>query len=154
MSKFPILLGVGLACALGGAIAGNAVGSIPVTDRSTVEMFYQAHKTATVGQYGQRLLPDHYPLVTRDGVVEVARLSDRGLFRQARYRPSNLAAGYAASADEGDPGVAFVEEYSPDSRSAAATAAAPAETVSLAQGPSRVSGHAKIIDVQATLAMR
>lgn len=153
MTKSPILWGAGLACALGGAIAGNAVGSIPVADRSAVEMFYQSHQTAYADRQGQRALPDHYPLVTRKGVVEVAELSDRGLFSQSRYRAADVAATYA---DAGDPGPAPEASYSESPQPAAtlAEATAPAEPLSLARGPSQVDGQAKIIDVQATLAMR
>lgn len=152
MTKSPVLWGLGLACALGGAIAGNAVGSAPVTDRPTIQMLYQAHKTASIGPHGQRLLPNHYPLVTRAGVVEVAKLSDRGLFRQARYRPSSPGAGYASDANDGDPGLAFDDDAMAEP--VAATGYAPAQAALDTQGFSQVSGHAKIIDVQAMLAMR
>ncbi len=147
MTKSPILWGAGLACALGGALAGNAVGSTPVTDRSTIAMFYQSHQTAFADRQGPRVLPNHFPLVTRSGVVEVAQLSDRGLFSQARYRTLQMAPMYD-DADERDPGPGLEEDY------ARRVLPAPAEPIGLAQGSSHVSGQAKIIDVQATLAMR
>ncbi len=155
MNKSPILWGAGLACALGGALAGNAVGSTPVTDRSTIAMFYQAHKAAFADRDERRALPNHYPLVTRNGVVEVAQLSDRGLFSQSRYRPTHAAVAYA-SADDRDPGPGLEEGYasSPAQASPIIEASAPAEPLSLAQGPSQIAGQARIIDVQAALAMR
>ena len=87
MTNSPLLWGAGLACALGGAIAGNALGSTPVADRSAIAMFYQEHATASDGSQDAHALPDHYPLVTRSGVVPVTELSERGLFSQRRYQP-------------------------------------------------------------------
>ncbi|HEU4820446.1 MAG TPA: hypothetical protein VFS87_04740 [Qipengyuania sp.] len=155
MTRSPMLWGAGLACALGGAIAGNALGSTPVTDRSAITTFYQTHQSAIAAQHDQRALPDHYPLVTRSGVVPVAQLADRGLYSQARYSSFLAAAGYAADIDD-DPGPGLEETDPAVSQHAPPTAAAavPPEPLDLAQGPAQLAGRAKIIDVQATLAMR
>jgi hypothetical protein len=154
-----MLWGAGLACALGGAIAGNALGSTPITDRAAIATFYHTHQTATAGRPDQRALPDHYPLVTRNGVVPVAQLADRGLYSQARYSSFLAAAGYAASIDD-DPG-SGLEPVSEDADIAASQPASPMvadagppEPLDLAQGPAQLAGQAKITDVQATLAMR
>lgn len=158
MTQPPVFWGVGLAFALGGAIAGNAIGSTPITDRSTIAMFYQSHDTAAAEQPDRRALPDHYPLVTRSGVVPVAELSDRGLFSQARYR-SFVAAAYEADAPQGY-GAGFVEDapaLDTEVRSAGVTpeeTAAPAPSLALAEGSGEGSEGARTIDVQAQLAIR
>ena len=164
MTKSPILWGAGLACALGGAVAGNAVGSTPMLDRPTIGSYYQTHESAQ-NSSARELLPDHYPLETRDGTVPVAELSDRGLYRQARYRALVHAADYG-------PAEVAVADYQPDDRlaryegadesvrigdpGAGAPHAEPAEPLQLAAGPAEVAteGKAKLIDVRATLALR
>lgn len=146
MTEAPVLWGAALACALGGAVAGNALGSTPITDRSALESYYQAHEKAAIDQHENRALPDRYPLVTRSGVVPVEQLSDRGLFSQARYRPVLALAAHDETYDD-DPGPGFeeVDQYaSPPSQ-----AASQAEAATNAQ----TAGQAKIIDVRATLAM-
>lgn len=155
MTLSPMAWGIGLAVALGGAIAGNAVGSTPVADRSTVAMFYQSHQTALADSPTRRALPNHYPLGTGSGVVEVAQLSEHGLFSQSRYRTTHASVAYA-HADDSDPGRGLGETYAqPGALTApSADAPAPAQPPSLAQGMAQVAGQAKIIDVQATLAMR
>lgn len=154
MTNSGILWAASIGCALGGALAGNAVGSTPVTDRSAIEMFYQLHETAYAERQDESVPPNHYPLVTRSGVVPVAQLSDRGLFNQARYRSYDIAADYAS----GDAGPGFVDSYDvePEAPRVEATAVeqSASQPLSLAAGPAQVAGHAKIIDVQATLAMR
>lgn len=99
MTKSPILWGAGLACALGGAVAGNALGSTPVLDRPTVGAFYQQHDL-DYNEATQEPLPQHYPLVTREGTVPVAALSDRGLYSQRRYRAVAVAAEYTPAEAE------------------------------------------------------
>ena len=169
MTMSPMLWGAGLACALGGAIAGNALGSTPPLDRSTIAMLYQTHETTEgMSAEGERP-PDHYPLVTRNGTVPVGELAMRGLYSQRRYQAYLYAADYA-------PAEAVYEDYQPgeewrDERTREALAAADAANHSefaadaekeavlplqLAAGPATVSpeGNAKLIDVQATLAMR
>lgn len=156
MTRSSILWGVGLACAVGGAWAGNAVGSAPITDRSMIGMFYQSHETAHVDGRRQRVLPNHYPLVTRTGTVPVAQLSERGLFSQARYRFDQAGAEYAA--DGPGPGredmdreeVAAAQH---DSAFAIAEAQS-AQPLAMTAGPGQIAGQAKTINVPATLAMR
>lgn len=168
MTRSPILWGAGLACALGGAVAGNALGSTPVLDRSTIGMFYQQHQTAYADPAPRQPLPDHYPLVTKNGTVSVAELSTRGLYSQARYR------AYLQAADYAEAEVAY-EEYRPDSEwrdeetravfamadpAQAEPAAEPpgeaAAPLQLAAGPADVTGggQAKLVNVSAALAMR
>jgi len=166
MTMSPFLWGAGLACALGGAIAGNALGSTPAIDRSTIQSFYQSHEDG--GGYepatDAEQLPDHYPLETNHGTVPVAALSERGLYSQARYRsfyevaPPQLA--YEPDIESALPR----EEVSDASLRIGDPAPEPAATLSneavpplqLAQGPASLTsgGGAKMIDVQATLAMR
>jgi hypothetical protein len=147
MTQAPVLWGAALACALGGAMAGNALGTTPVTDRVALDSYYQTHETsATTRQHGNNPPPDHYPLVTRNGVVPVEQLSDRGLFSQARYRPVLALAAPEEVYDE-DPGPGFAETE----RSASAPSPAALEAEGSAHGPA--AGQGKIIDVQAALAM-
>lgn len=173
MITSPMLWGAGLACALGGAIAGNALGSTPPLDRSTIAMMYQSHESAAPDVAAREPLPDHYALVTREGTVPVAELSTRGLYSQARYR------AYLHAADYGDEGMA-APGYDPDADFAHYTAgddsvrigdpvepharptlpetqmAERGEPLQLAAGPVEVTtqGNARLIDVEATLAMR
>lgn len=152
MTISPMLWGAGLACALGGAIAGNALGSSPVTDRGAIESFYQMHESARRNSKGQRALPDHYPLVTRTGVVPVAQLSDRGLFSQRRYRPLDTFPDYPVPNASDSPGQSVVQAV--ETVEMSAVPSEPARPLALANGPAQVMGHAKIIHVQASLAMR
>ena len=151
MTISPMLLMAVLACALGGAIAGDAVGSSPVTDRSTIETYYQSHTSAPLGVAELRALPDHYPLVTGRGVVPVAQLSDRGLFSQARYRRLDVFVDYSSMEDQAGPGHNFIDGEPDD---IGPSVPEPPPPLELAQGPAQISGGAKMIDVQAALAMR
>lgn len=166
MTKSPMLWGAGLACALGGAIAGNALGSTPVLDRSTVTTLYQTHEaTERLTREGETL-PDHYPLVTKAGTVPVGELATRGLYSQRRYRAFAYAAAYA-------PSEVHVEEWQPNddwrplATDEAVAVGDPAaqpteiqgqasEPFQLAGGPMSVvaQGQAKTVDVNAALAMR
>lgn len=153
MTRSPLLWGIGLACALGGAIAGNALGSIPITDRSVVSTFYQSHETAVAEPAERGALPDHYPLVTRNGVVPVAELSDRGLFSQARYRVFRPADAFAfETAPDPRPRRGAGEPI--DTQKVEADGPAPLEPLEMAHGPAQLTMPGKIIDVQAALAMR
>ncbi len=169
MTKSSVLWGAGLACALGGAIAGNALGSTPVLDRPTLESFYQSHADAPVERAtATPPLPDHYPLVTRDGTVPVGELGMRGLYSQARFR------GYAYAADPAGAGDAFPDLYPaqelrssetveapagpgdpvPAGAQRQADASGPSPPLELAGGPASVGvGQARLIDVRAALAM-
>lgn len=171
MTKSPMLWGAGLACALGAAVAGNALGSTPVVDRPTIGFYYQTHDAAPypVGA-SSAPLPDHYPLVTRSGIVPVAELGTRGLYSQARYRPDSYAvndgpAGYAppggnpeASSPDyefGDSSPTRNDGATPGRQATASAETGPAAPLQLASGPASVSsGKARMIDVNATLAMR
>lgn len=172
MPQSPILWGAGLACALGGAIAGTTLGSSPLIAAGTSAAYYQSHESG-VGQDGEgRVLPDHYPLVTRNGTVPVSQLSDQGLYSQARYREmygsaSDTGDRYAFAdvpADEprfqrADQSASIGEATAPrEAEYAPVPAAAPPPPLALADGPATVSsangGSAKMIDVRAVLAMR
>ena len=166
MTKSPMLWGAGLACALGGAIAGNALGSTPVLDRSTVADFYQVHETAEPTARQGEPPRDHYPLVTPSGTVPVGELAMRGLYSQRRYRAFAYAADYAPSemdVEEWQPN----DDWRPRARDEAlaigdpkpepaGNESEPAEPLQLAAGPASIPGEgkAKVVDVNATLAMR
>jgi hypothetical protein len=148
MTEAPLLWGAALACALGGAVAGTALGSTPMTDRSALESYYQTHRTAADDQLENRALPDRYPLVTGSGVVPVEQLSDRGLFSQARYRPVIALAAHDVPYDD-DPGPGFEENRDAGSPPPSVHAAVEADTSVDQAG----SGQGKIIDVQDALAL-
>ena len=168
MTKSPMLWGAGLACALGGAVAGTALGSTPILDRPVSGSLYQSHDdTASQGQ-GERQLPDHYPLVTREGTVPVAQLAERGLYSQSRYR-GYYYADYTppeAQLDEYRPGEEWRDEATREAFAMADRAASPdpasepetqaGQPLQLAAGPASVEsqGEAKLVDVNAALAMR
>ena len=167
MTKSPILVAAALACALGGAAAGSALGSTPVTDRSIVGDYYQTHASADTDVAPQGYLPNHYPLVTRQGTVPVAELATRGLYSQARYRAYAETADHRAMelanvADGPAPFSAETNTHTPergdssDRSDQPETRHAPAAPLHLAQGPAtlRGEGGAKLIDVAASLALR
>lgn len=150
ITNIPILCGAGLAFALGGAIAGSALGSAAISNRSAGGSLYQSHETADMEPRDARALPDHYPLVTRSGVVPVAQLSDRGLFSQRRYRPVIAFAGYI-DGGSADPGPGFEsDDQQPVSDPSVAANDLPSSPLDVTHDES----GAKIIDVQATFAMR
>lgn len=164
MTKSPKLWGAGLACALGGAIAGNALGSTPVLGRATVADFYQTHQTTEQQARQSKPLPDHYPLVTRAGTVPVGELATRGLYSQRRYRAFADAAGYVppeVDVEAWQPG----EDWRPQAKDEALAIGDPApqpaaidaaEPLQLAAGPANLSseGQVRTVDVNAALAMR
>lgn len=167
MSRSPMLWGAGLACALGGAVAGTALGSTPILDRPALGTYYQSHETAPGSSTAEgRVLPDHYPLVTREGTIPVAALADRGLYSQRRYRalyPSYdtteaqfAEASYQVEADEPQfsSHSAGLSVGDPEPEQAAPTEAE--QPLDLAAGPSTLTaaGRAKTIDVETALAMR
>jgi hypothetical protein len=166
-----MLWGAGLACALGGAVAGNALGSTPILDRPAIGSFYQVHDSAEPLSPSRERLPDHYPLVTKNGTVPVGELSMRGLYSQKRYRSYLARADYApeelryaeyrpgeewrdaatrAALASGDPPVGHEPEQARDETE---NAAAPLQ---LAAGPASIEGggQARLMDVNAALAMR
>lgn len=160
MFNAPALWGAALASALGGAIAGNALGSVQPIDRSVLTEMYQSHPSTTGYASGDDRPPDHYPLVTRAGTVPVAELATRGLYRQARYQPRVYAANYGGyepavetyQYDEGWSGhtemTAPTSSASPEPPKSAADGA-----LRLAAEPATLSvpGAAKTIDVGAAL---
>lgn len=154
MTKSPMVWGAGLACALGGAIAGNAVGSTPIIDRSVFQTYYQSHQATIGSEAEQRALPDHYPLETRSGVVPVAELSDRGLFSQRRYRSFDIAADYSMADAADGPGESFVTDAGLEVGENPLASPEPMPQLALADRPAQIAGSAKMISVEATLAMR
>ena len=164
MTKSPVLWGAGLACALGGAIAGNALGSTPPLDHSIVASFYQTHETSEQPARDNEPLPDHYPLVTKAGTVPVGELSMRGLYSQRRYRAFAYAADYGPSDAHVDEW-RYREDWRPQVTDEALAIGDPvpepvpseaAEPLQLAAGPASLApeGQAKTVDVNAALAMR
>lgn len=158
MMSSPILWGAGLACALVGAVAGSAVGSTPMLDRSTIAELASVGSGGGGGASAARnaLLPDHYPLVTRQGTVPVAALSTRGLYSQKRYQVAMLyddgeAAMHDAPYDPDADGLPYASEPP----SSGAVPAMPVGPHEVAVGPAtdQHDGKAKIIDVSATLAL-
>lgn len=156
-----MLWGAGLACALGGAVAGTALGSTPILDRPALGSFYQSHETAA-GAARREMLPDHYPLVTREGTVPVAALADRGLYSQRRYRAVYYAADYGPghAPDAYEPDQPNYESTDQSVRIGDPDHAPPmvqdSEPLDLAAGPASLTqgGGAKTINVEAALAMR
>lgn len=130
MTRSPMLWGAGLVCALGGAIAGTALGSSPVVAPSASAQYYQKHETSS-GRHPTavaELMPDRYPLVTARGTIPVEQLSERGLFSQTRYRALDRQAyvepaSYVA-ADDAAPGDAQTVESDPEHASAPGPVAA------------------------------
>lgn len=172
MSQSPMLWGAGLACALGGAIAGTMLGSSPLIAAGTSAVYYQDHSSDDeLKDPEERLLPDHYPLVTRQGTVPVTQLSDRGLFSQARYRaiftPTDPTGGYARADlpeheprfERADRSADLGEAPAPSHLASGTTVVSDASPpLPLANGPATLpaanGGSAKMVNVSAVLAMR
>jgi hypothetical protein len=94
MDLSPRLLGVSAAVLVAGIAAGAALGTVPpMQQRGTAEWLPEARPVAFAHR-PQADLPDHYPLVTRTGTIEVHELGERGLYRQARYAWRQLDAYY------------------------------------------------------------
>lgn len=162
MTKSSILWGAGLTFALGGVVAGNALGSTPVLDRPTIGAFFQSHDdSAFLDRAKREPLPDHYPLVTRSGTVPVAELRMRGLYSQARYRAYAAVSDYGPVATDYEPAQDIPRYETADESvrigdpayDAAPVAAAPLQFAAR-PGSVETEGSAKLIDVQAVLAMR
>lgn len=110
----PLLMTAGLSTMLLAAVAGNSLGQSPVVTGSSTTALASEHPIARPASHAASehgLLPDRYPLVTRQGVVPVERLSDRGLFSQARYRMDEIAMRQVAAERWGD---AAPEQSPPD----------------------------------------
>ncbi len=99
MELSPRVLGA-LAAALVAGVAGGAVlGKVPPMQRMDgADPLADARPVPPADEL--ELAPqDQDPIVTREGRFEVARLSDRGLYRNRRYSPVFAVGGYDASAD-------------------------------------------------------
>lgn len=98
MISSPWTWGATLSCALGGAIAGTALGSTPVIDRASTGAVLPSYENSrsAAAAFADTKAPDHYPLVTPRGTVPVAELSQRGLYSQARFQPVRYSAGHYA----------------------------------------------------------
>ena len=175
MTKSPMLWGAALAFALGGAVAGNALGSSPITVKSSIDAVYRSHNDGVLPEQATApaVLPNHYALVTRDRTVPVAELADRGLYSQARYRAAYASVDYQAARyvasdvpvvgpqsryREDEKGLR-IGDYSPQPQTGQAGLTieeAPPSPLTLSAGPATVppGGTAKLVDVAATLAMR
>jgi hypothetical protein len=144
------------------------LGSTPILDRPTIGTFYQTHEDNGFENAGERESPpDHYPLETRAGTVPVAELGMRGLYSQARYRaltyayvsdyrPAEFAADYQPASYESDDESVRIGDPAPAARLPESPEARPEAPLQLAAGPASIApeGQAKLIDVQATLALR
>ena len=141
--------GLGLACVIGGAAAGNAVGSAQPLTRSALTQLDEPDDRAAPPLPTRKPLPDHYPLVTRQGTVPVAALATRGLYSQARYRP--IMPVESDFAFEEGPGPGLAAMVPPVEPAASLEHSAPA----LDQTEVAVEhGGSKLVDVKATLAMQ
>jgi hypothetical protein len=164
MDLSPRLLGVSAAVLVAGIAAGAALGTVPpMQQRGTAEWLPEARPVAFAHRR-QADLPDHYPLVTRAGTIEVHELGERGLYRQARYAWRQLDAYYPEEEDWAGHDSDAVAEPQPAVVYAAATdtgapswrqpepeaATAPLEPV----GAAVAEVTPRIVDVAAELARR
>lgn len=78
----PVFAVVALCFGAIGALSGKAVGSMPIIRDSTASLVSGTGPSGT-GELssGEKLPPDHYPLVTPEGTVPVAELALRGRMR-------------------------------------------------------------------------
>ena len=115
MIASPLTWGAGAACLIGGAIAGTALGSTPVIDRTSIAAFYSQEQDTSspmAPDSPEKQLPDHYPLITARGTVPVEQLSERGLYSQTRYQSHYSYAEYEPY-DEAVPADYHIDDYAP-----------------------------------------
>lgn len=166
MPVSPMTCGAALASVVAGALAGDALGSAQMLDRSALGAYYQSHEDAKPAEANRdERPPDHYPLVTPTGTIPVAALSTRGLYSQARYQAVAYADAYqpvefTAVDYEPDLGPDVVDSSSlgnsdPEPTPNPVAVSKPKEPLQLASGPTSLepAGRAKVIDVQAALAL-
>ena len=87
MKPLPMLLGAVALALTTGAVAGNALSTEPLGANQDVSHILPQRATVAYPGELKRVepLPDHYPLETPDGVIEVAELAWHGRYRD-RYR--------------------------------------------------------------------
>lgn len=100
MQVSPGVLGVSAAVLVVGVAAGAAFGSVPPMQQRGVHEFLPEARTVAIDYPERDDLPDHYPLITRNGRVEVHELGERGLYSQARYSYRQLDAYYPVEIDD------------------------------------------------------
>lgn len=156
MKATPMFLGACALASIAGALSGATTNTAPIQNGGIgMDMLPTRAFAFDSGDTGQRdaALPDHYPIVTPTGRVEVGELSTRGLYaqqrfgwRQAEYAPPS---DHAFDADR----VEFADTAS------AATAAPPvimaqpaASPIQPLDLPTPPRGEARLIDVNLEVA--
>ncbi len=77
------------AAAVAGAVGGASIATDPITDRGDTLASLPDHAvSAPQIDRTARSLPNHYPLETPSGTIEVAELSSHGLYRNRRFAES------------------------------------------------------------------
>lgn len=110
MKASPLFLGACAFASVAGAIGGATTNTTPIQNAGIGMDMLPERMIAFDSSDGENPAiapPDHYPLVTPQGRVEVAELSIRGLYAQQRFgwRPANY---------DTEPEPAFVDEPSYD----------------------------------------
>lgn len=97
MNRTPLILGaIAVASCLGVAV-GATVPTEPLSHmRSAAIAEIPRHDSALLDyEDAAKPTPNHYPLETPEGRIEVAQLSDYGLYRNRRYNMQYDASAYA-----------------------------------------------------------
>ncbi len=90
----PRLLGAGAAVLFVGIASGAVIGKVPPMKHLAQDYLLPQAGGGELARTPSSALPDHYPIVTPEGRFEVYELSDRGLYRTARYAEAYYPAAY------------------------------------------------------------
>lgn len=106
MKATPLFLGACVFASIAGAVGGATTNTTPIQNAGIgMNMLPERAFAFDPSDDGrpEMALPDHYPMVTPSGRIEVAELSTRGLYSQQRF-------GWRSAGYEPLPEQAFAEE--------------------------------------------
>ncbi|MCT2559838.1 hypothetical protein N0B51_12710 [Tsuneonella sp. YG55] len=157
MKPTPWFLGACAFASIAGAVGGATTNTTPIQNAGIgMEMLPERPIAFDRADSGipEVAPPDHYPMTTPYGRVEVAELSSRGLYAQQRF-------GWQTARYAPLPEPPLVEEPAAEDRwigadrappeLEASPLAAPLEPLELAPPPAGEAGQHRMIDVAATL---
>lgn len=150
MKATPMFLGACAFASIAGALSGATTNTVPIRNGGIgMDMLPErAIASAFDRSQARSALPDHYPVITPSGRIEVAELSMRGLYAQQRFawRSENYAPVPEPAAYE-EPATDWIEPSVPAID--AVPVATPVQPLDLSSPSSE--GFAKTIDVAAAL---
>ena len=152
MKATPLFLGACAIASIAGAVGGATTNTTPIQNAGIgMDMLPERQVAFDRSDSGisDAALPDHYPMVTSNGKVEVAELSTRGLYSQQRF-------GWRSASYDPEPVPAYIDEPDPAFASVGENAPPVIEDAPMAAPvqPLRIeatSDGPRVIDVAAVL---